>query len=169
MKKYAIKQIIPMIGFTYCIQFEYENEVLEVFFNVEEQGFGILKMGRHQEKIKDISMGVMSDLMSEVGEKILIGVYKKIESECFKSFMHLTVNEQLNKINIMNRSVKLPENAMEIFEDIVDVNIFYIKHNQLLPDEIIESIEEKLLEAGKDFIEEFEENIDTIATKNIFV
>ena len=73
-------------------------------------------MGRHQEKIKDISMGVMSDLMN-----------KKIESECFKSFMHLTVNEQLNKINIMNRSVKLPENAMEIFEDIVDVNIFYRK------------------------------------------
>lgn len=32
MKKYTIKQIIPMIGFTYCIQFEYENEVLEVFF-----------------------------------------------------------------------------------------------------------------------------------------
>lgn len=126
-------------------------------------------MGRHQEKIKDISMGVMSDLMSEVGEKILIGVYKKIESECFKSFMHLTVNEQLNKINIINRSVKLPENAMEIFEDMVDVNIFYIKHNQLLPDEIIENIKENLLEAGKDFIEEFEENIDTIATKNIFV
>lgn len=169
MKKYVIKQIIPIMGFIHCMQLEYENEILEVYFNTEKQGFGILKKGRHQEKLKNIPIGIINDMMEKAEKHIMLHIYKNIESECFKSFMSLTIKEQLNKTNIINRSVKLPENALEIFKDIVDLAIFHIKENELLPEELIENIEENLLEAGKDFIEEFEENIDTIATKNIFV